>query len=103
MDEAIIELVLKVLSEQYAAKRPEIRIWHEQGTLDSLLERKRLLKEAYNAGTIQPADFFQMLPDLEGQIQESESDRAAFLGEQEARNFLAVSHASVGSSSTCDR
>lgn len=89
VDEAIIELVLEVLSERYAAKEPEAGAWHGQGTLDSLLERKRLLKEAYSTGTIQPADFFQMLPDLDTRIQESEDDRAAFLAEREAGTFLA--------------
>ncbi|MDJ0346165.1 recombinase family protein [Streptomyces sp. H10-C2] len=89
VDQAITELVLKILLERYAAKEPEHREWHGQAVLDSLLERKRLLKDGYNSGQVQPADFFDMLPDLDAQVQESEKDRAEFLAEQEAGNFLA--------------
>jgi DNA invertase Pin-like site-specific DNA recombinase len=89
VDQVIENLVLKVLSDQCSAKEPETREWHGQATLDSLLERKRLLKDGYKDGTVQPSDFFDMLPGLDTQIQESEKDRDEFMAEQEARNFLA--------------
>ncbi|MCZ4117793.1 recombinase family protein [Streptomyces sp. H39-S7] len=89
VDKSITKLVQTILSQQYAAKEPQHREWHGQAILDSLVKRKRLLKEAYNSGAVQPADFFEMLPELDFQILESEKDQEEFLVAQEAQNFLA--------------
>lgn len=89
VDEAIIDIVLQALSQRYAAKEPENGPWPGQEGLDAAVERKRLLKQAYAAGTIRPADFFQLLPELDARIEESDDERGAFLAEREAGNLLA--------------
>lgn len=89
VDEAIIEIVLQTLSGRYATRARETGPWPGQGALDATAERKRLLKAAYAAGTVRPADFFQLLPELDARIEESETERGAFLAGREAGNLLA--------------
>ncbi|MFG2195833.1 recombinase family protein [Streptomyces sp. NPDC048639] len=89
VDEAIEKLVLNVLAQRFSATEPQSEEWHGQSTLDSLRERKRLLKDGYKSGQVQATDFFELIAALDDRIRESEKDRDDFLTEQEARNFLA--------------
>ncbi|MFI2525327.1 recombinase family protein [Streptomyces sp. NPDC018967] len=89
VDQAVEEYALRLLADRYGAVPPTARSWHGQATLDALLERKRQLKQRYVEGVVAPADFFEMLPELDAQIIESQRDKDAFEEEERAGNALA--------------
>jgi DNA invertase Pin-like site-specific DNA recombinase len=89
VDRAVENQALRLLADRYGAMRPAVRPWPGETTLDALLERKKLLKQQYVQGTVAPADFFELLPELDARIAESRRDKEAFEEEQRADNALA--------------
>ncbi|MFI7341805.1 recombinase family protein [Streptomyces sp. NPDC050085] len=89
MDKAIEKLVVKILVDQFAARKPNEVTWYGEDTLATLVKKQQEIKEAYKTGQFSTAEYLEFKDDNDAQIATSQKDRDDFYAEQAAKNFLA--------------
>jgi hypothetical protein len=89
IDAIVSGIVVKVLTEQYAAVTPEAKAWHGEATLISLRTRKQEYRDKQKAGLLSLDEYIDFRDEVDAQIKASEADRNSFYKEQAAKNFLA--------------
>ncbi|MDJ0460553.1 recombinase family protein [Streptomyces sp. H27-C3] len=89
VDRAIELVVIKVLEEKFSAMQPDEKTWYGEGTMKSLLAKRKEIKDNYDAGTFSLAEYLEFRDSNDAQISESQKDRTEFYAEQAAKNFLA--------------